>query len=179
MLSKTYLCGSLKVIMSLYTKLASILLSGSLLLSSHSVAAASLFPRGCEVTGFGFSKNFLIINEQGDQTFYLFQNHSTKPIELEHFETQPDVFMSPKLESKLGPSHWSAFASDVQNLYFQCFARDKNERVLINCSDVLDVCQYPRVKFALSNMGNYWVSTDKPQNQVIKDATTKGIFLHW
>ncbi|MDP3562055.1 MAG: enhanced entry protein EnhB [Legionellaceae bacterium] len=165
--------------MSFYRKLATVLISMSSIALTGPTHAANLFPRGCEVTGFGFSKNYLIVNEHGDQTFYLIQNHSDKQIEIEHYETQTDVFMSPKLESKLAPGHWSAFASDVANLYFQCIVQNGTERQVINCSDVLDVCQYPRVKFALSNMGNYWVSTDKPQAQVIKDATAKGIFLHW
>lgn len=163
--------------MSFYKKLATIVALSSCIASQASAATA--FPRGCEVAGFGFSKNYLILNEQGQQTLYLIQNRSNKQIEIEHYETQPDVFMSPKLESKLGPEQWSAFASDVSNMYFQCFAQNDKERIAINCNDVLDVCQYPRVKFALSNMGSYWVSTDKPQAQVIKDATAKGIFLHW
>ncbi|MDP3705792.1 MAG: enhanced entry protein EnhB [Legionellaceae bacterium] len=165
--------------MSFYKKLATVVTYVSLSLLLEPASAENVFPRGCEVVGFGFSKNFLILNEHGDQTLYLIQNHSQEQIELVHYETQKDVFMSPKLESKLAPGHWSAFASDVENLYFQCYVQNSDERGIVNCSEALDVCQYPRVKFALSNMGNYWVSTDKPQAQVIKDATAKGIFLHW
>lgn len=143
-----------------------------------SVAFSSAFPHGCEVTGYGFSENYLILNERGDQAFYMVQNRSGKPIELEHHETK-DVFMSPKLHSKLDPMQWSAFASDVENLYFKCYTQEGDNTAMVNCSDVLDVCQYPRVKFALSNMGNYWVSTNKNQGQVIKDAAAKGILLRW
>ncbi len=145
----------------------------------HAMAATSTFPRGCEVTGYGFNQNYVMLNEAGQQTFFLIQNRSDKVIELEHYETRTDVFMSPKLESKMSPGSWSAFASDVQNLYFKCYTYNGKERMLVNCRDALDVCQYPRVKFALSNMGNYWVSTDKNQAQVIKDAVTKGILLRW
>ncbi|OGV28928.1 MAG: enhanced entry protein EnhB [Legionellales bacterium RIFCSPHIGHO2_12_FULL_35_11] len=142
-------------------------------------ANASVFPKGCEVTGFGFSNDFLVLNETGNQSYFLIQNRSNKKIEFEHYDTTPDVFMSPKLESKLLPGNWSAFASDIDNTYFNCFTYENNERVTINCSEILDVCQYPRVKFALSNMGTYWVSTNKPQSQVIRDSIKKGIFLHW
>ena len=141
--------------------------------------STSHFPKGCEVTGFGYSQKFLILNETGDQSYYLIQNHSNKQIEMEHFEKEPDVFMSPKLQSKIGPSRWAAFASDVSNTYFSCFTYEGGEKVTIQCSDVLEVCQYPRVKFALSNMGNYWVSTNKYQSQVIKDSIKKGKFLRW
>ena len=142
------------------------------------IAFASTFPRGCEVTGFGYSDNYLILNERGAQAFYLVQNRSNKSIELEHYETK-DVFMSPKLHSKLEPLHWSAFASDIEGLHFKCLAQEGDNTAMVNCSDVLEVCQYPRVKFALSNMGNYWVSTNKDQGQVIKDAVAKGILLRW
>lgn len=165
--------------MTFYKNLTNIAICMLLNLVIGHANAAPLFPKGCEVTGFGFSKQFLIINEHGDQTLYLLQNRSDKQIELEHYETHPDVFMSPKLESKLAAGHWAAFASDVENMYFQCYIKNGENRELVNCSEALDVCQYPRVKFALSNMGNYWVSTDKPQAQVIKDATAKGIYLRW
>ena len=143
-----------------------------------STGFSATFPHGCEVKGFGFNDNYLILNDIGEQTLYLIQNRSDKQIELERYETQ-DVFMSPQLQSKLDPSNWAAFASDVTNFHFKCYTHENDNTAMINCADVLEVCQYPRVKFALSNMGNYWVSTNKPQDLVIKDATAKGIYLRW
>lgn len=141
-------------------------------------AMANDFPRGCEVNGFGYSDPYVILNETGNQTLYLIKNRSNSLIELERFETR-DVFMSPKLQTKMGGAQWAAFASDVSNMYFQCFYTLDDQRTPVNCSEVLDICKYPRAKFALSNMGSYWVSTDKPLTQVIKDATAKGIYLRW
>ncbi|KTD20277.1 Enhanced entry protein EnhB [Legionella lansingensis] len=145
------------------------------------VTAASVpspFPHGCEVSGFGFNDNHLIVNDNGQQSFYLIQNRSSQPIELQRIETR-DVFMSPSLTAKLEPLNWAAFASDIENLHFQCFVKENEAVKTIDCRDVLDVCQYPRVKFALSNMGNYWVSTNKPQKDVINEAIKKGIYLRW
>ena len=139
---------------------------------------ASNFPKGCEVSGFGFTNPYVIFNDTSNQTFYLIQNRSNNLIELERIETR-DVFMSPKLQTKIGAAQWAAFAADVSNINFQCFYTLDDNRTPVNCSEVLDICQYPRVKFALSNMGSYWVSTDKPLAQVIKDATAKGIYLKW
>ena len=141
--------------------------------------AETSFPRGCEVTGYGFSENDLVLNEKGQQAFYMLQNRSDKKVELEHFETQPDVFMSPKLEAKIDTQSWAAFASDIENLHFRCYTQENGDKMLVNCREAIDVCQYPRVKFALSNMGNYWISTNKPREQVIKDAVAKGILLRW
>ena len=144
----------------------------------HSMAAANTFPHGCEVTGFGFSQSYLVVNDSGAQAFYLIQNRSAAPVELQRYETR-EVFMSPPLSAKIAPSNWAAFASDVENLYFQCFASENDTTTKIDCRDVLDVCQYPRAKFALSNMGNYWVSTNKSQTQTINEAASKGIYLRW
>lgn len=150
----------------------------SLLCFVTTTANAAVFPRGCEVSDFGFQDSHLILNEHGNQALYLIQNHSDKAIDLEHVETK-DLFMSPKLHSKLDPLNWAAFASDTSNFHFKCFIQGEDITTTVNCADVLDVCQYPRVKFALSNMGTYWISTNKEQNQVIKDAAAKGIYLRW
>jgi len=134
-----------------------------------SASARAAFPRGCESSGFGFNDPYVIFNDTEQQTFFLIENHSTLPIQLERVETE-DTFMSPKLESKLNPARWSAFASDMSHVHFQCFTRTEG---------ALTICQYPRAKFALSNKGTYWVSTNKPQKKIIHDATAKGILLRW
>lgn len=162
--------------MSRYTKLTALL---AMSLCFTPAIAETTFPRGCEVTGYGFIENDLVLNEKGNQAFYLMQNHSNKKIELEHYETRADAFMSPKLETKFDTQSWAAFASDIQNMHFRCYTKENNDRMLVSCRDAIDICQYPRVKFALSNMGNYWISTNKPRDQVIKDAVAKGILLRW
>lgn len=136
------------------------------------------YPKGCEVKGFGYSDRYLIVNQTGNQTFYLIQNKSSATIELQRYETR-DVFMSPNLEGILKPSAWAGFASDIQDMHFQCVIRKGHDINPVPCQEVLDVCQYPRVKFALSNMGNYWVSLNKSQSRVIKEAIAKGLLLRW
>lgn len=133
------------------------------------------FPRGCEVSGFSFNRNHLILNDNGAQTLFMIQNTGQAAVSFEHVETREDVFMSPKLESNLSPQMWSAFSSDIANFYIKCSV-DNNP---VDCSTVLSVCQYPRAQFPLSNKGTYWISTNKDISQVIKEATTKGIFLKW
>lgn len=143
-----------------------------------SVHAQSSFPRGCEVSGFGYNSNFLILNESGEQSYYLIQNRSEAKIELERHETD-DVFMSPPLQATIEPMNWAAFASDVKNLNFKCYKHVDEDTSVVDCRDVLEVCQYPRVRFALSNMGNYWISSNKSQSAVIQDSVAKGIYLKW
>ena len=149
-----------------------------LTLSVSMKSAYCQFPRGCEVTGFSYIDNRLMLNETGNQTFYLIQNKSDATILLTRHETK-NVFMSPNLKKTLEPKRWAAFASDEQNMHFNCLEKQNDSLVSIDCRETLEVCQYPRVKFALSNMGNYWVAANMSKNQVMKEAIAKGILLHW
>ena len=164
--------------MNFFSKNMSLVFITFFMFFNANIASSSTFPRGCEVSGYGYQQNFLTLNEKGNPSLFLIENHSKDAIELELFETN-DELMSPKLHSKLDQGRWAAFASDVKSQHFKCFTQQGDTTNIINCSEVLDVCQYPRVKFALSNMGSYWVSTNKEQGQVIHDAAAKGIFLHW
>ncbi|KTD41407.1 hypothetical protein [Legionella parisiensis] len=162
--------------MSLFNQIKKSIIFSLILISS--VQAASIFPRGCEVTGFGYSQNYLILNETGNQAYYLIQNHSDSKIELERVNTE-EAFMSPPLHATLDSMSWGAFASDVKNLNFKCYKRVDENTTLVDCRNVLEVCQYPRVKFALSNMGNYWISFNKSQSAIIQESVAKGIYLKW
>src|SRR3990167_5390503 len=139
---------------------------GATCLLTLNTAYSEVFPRGCEVTGFAYEEGHLIINETGKQLFYLIKNHSALPIKLQRVETR-DVFMSPPLTAQLEPSNWAAFASDVADFHFECLNTGNDAVTTIDCREVLEICEYPRVKFALSNMGNYWVSVNKSQQQII------------
>lgn len=162
--------------MSLFHHLnRSIFLSAALINSVH---AASQFPRGCEVSGYGFNQSYLILNETGKQAYYLIQNHSDAKIEMEH-QSSNEAFMSPPLHATFDPMSWGAFASDMKNQDFKCYKHIGESTTAVDCRDVLDICQYPRVRFALSNMGNYWIAFNKPQAAVIQESVAKGIYLKW
>lgn len=147
-------------------------------MAMSSAHAESQFPRGCEVTGFGYNQNYLVLNETGNQSYYLIQNRSNSRVELEQLNTE-EGFMNPPLHATLDPMNWGAFASDIQNLNFKCYKQIGEHPETISCSEVLDVCQYPRVRFALSNMGNYWILFNKPQGEIIQESVAKGIYLKW
>lgn len=148
-----------------------------LFISTLSSQAAS-FPRGCESQNFKFESSDLIMNETGEQRLFLLFNHTNQPVELQRHETS-DTFMSPSLSVKLAPGSWAAFASDIPYLVFECHVTQNDNAKKAICADALDVCEYPRAKFALSNMGNYWLSANKSQHEIVQDAAAKGIYLHW
>lgn len=67
-----------------------------LVLTVYNVAFSTSLPKGCEHKGYEFNDPFLILNQTGEQTFYLIENISDNKIELQKHETD-DVFMSPPL----------------------------------------------------------------------------------
>ena len=141
-------------------------------------ASAGKFPRGCEVTGFAYNQNFLILSGISDQSYYLIQNKSNTKIELERHGSD-EIFMSPPLQASINSMNWSAFATDVKDINFKCYQHVSENTAIVNCQDVLEICQYPRAKFALSNMGTYWITSNKSQNAIIQESIAKGIYLKW
>ena len=172
----------LEVIMFLFKHIKNAIVLSVLLIKTANAVnppnPPSSFPRGCEVSGFGYNQNNLILNDNGMQAYYLIQNRSNDKIALER-RVNGEAFMSPPLMATLEPMNWAAFASDVKNLNFKCYKHEGEDAFIVDCREVLDVCQYPRVRFALSNMGNYWISTNKSQHDVIQDSVAKGIYLKW
>ena len=50
------------------------------------LAFGAKYPRGCEVKGFGYNENYLILNDLGKQTFYLLKNETDQTIKLKRHE---------------------------------------------------------------------------------------------
>jgi len=141
-------------------------------------AAATSFPKGCEASGFQYDGLELVLNEEGKQTLYFIKNNDRQGITLKYREDKA-VFMSAGWQTDVSPRRWAAFAADEKNMHFQCIARGRHQQEQVDCKQVLELCQYPRVKFAGSNMGNYWVSENKSLRQTMRAAIKKGILLRW
>lgn len=159
-------------------KILFFMMSGWIALSGL-VMADTLFPRGCQPIDFKFSAQEVVLNETGEQRIFLLYNHSPVSVELRRYP-ESSSFMSPSLSATLAPGMWGAFASDIAGLSFSCHVVQEGKAgEIVSCASALDICEYPRAKFALSNMGNYWVSANKSQHDIITDVANKGIYLRW
>jgi hypothetical protein len=154
-----------------FIKHMSIFLGLFIILSS---AYAKKFPRGCEEVGFHFENQEIILNENNQQNIYFIENNTKKTMHLKYDEKK-NVFMSVGWEAELNPKKWVVFASDQQAQHFQCFT--KKQQVM--CHQSLRVCSYPRVKFATSNQGSYWIAKNVSLYQGKRQAIRKGILLRW
>ncbi len=135
-------------------------------------------PRGCEAIGFEFKDNNIILNQLNEQSIYFIQNISQSIIYLLHQE-KTQVFMSLSWQAKLNKNLWATLALNEANMNFNCNKITKGQISIVNCTDVIRVCQYPRVKFTLSNQGTYWISKNKKLRQSMSKAIKKGILLSW
>lgn len=148
-----------------------------LLLSLDAAASDNMthsLPRGCESTGYVFNNNLLVLNQAGKQRLFLIQNSGDRTITIKHKTLKP-VFMGVGYNSSINIKKWSALATDEKDMHFICIDKVSNHN--IPCETILSVCQYPHVKFALSNRGIYWVSKNKTLYQSKRLARTKGIYL--
>lgn len=136
------------------------------------------FPKGCEVMGFQWDSPRLRLNQLGEQTIYFIQNISNKLITINHKSSQP-FFMDMGLHAALKKNKWLSLAVNEQEMKLSCSSVSANSEKVIPCEENIRICQYPRVKFALSNQGTYLIAKNASLRQAMRKAINKGILLKW
>ncbi len=116
--------------------------------------AALGLPRGCETIGYEFRDGALVLNQLGEQTIYFIQNIRQSNIHLKHGKSNNE-FMKLGWQAQLSHQRWAAIAVSEKDMDFKCEILNKGQANPINCQTAIRICQYPRVKFALSNQGTY------------------------
>ena len=87
--------------------------------------------------------------------------------------------MSLAWQARLNKNMWATIAISEENMNFNCNHISKGQIKLINCANAIRICQYPRVKFTLSNLGTYWIAKNKTLRNSMSKAIKKGILLSW
>jgi hypothetical protein len=142
---------------------------------------AAKFPRGCQAVGYEFHNGELILTpvrgEPGPlQTLYFMHNKSFSRVQLTAKKMLGQTF-SPAYPNVIDPDQWGAFAIDQEQLDFVCSNEYRRGR-LEDCERLLEICQYPRAKFAEHNMGTYWVSNSETLTDSVEQVTTDfGVWL--
>lgn len=187
---------------------ALMLLSAGLLYSTTSPAAGikgknRTFPYGCRILGYGYDNDLLVIKpvwsqtaQGGDakqpapststgstptpqqaaaqQTMYLIHNKSSQPLTLKAKKEAGEMY-KPDYENVIGPNQWAAFAMDQNQVILTC-AHGSNS---VNCSTIVEICQYNHAKFSDSTMGSYWVVKSDTLENAVYGAIHIGILLRW
>ena len=118
------------------------------------------FPHGCSPVGYQFDYYHVIFKPAAkfqSQTVYFIHNLSNKTVKLLQSRTGNDPYII-HINSSIMPNRWSVFATDEKATKFICAVADGkglHDRV-INCSKVLDICEFPMTRFGGNHRGNYW-----------------------
>src|SRR3990167_9658809 len=131
---------------------------------------AQKFPHGCRDLGYSFQNLMLLLkpvsDEENLQTIYFIHNKALDPIHIMS-NRNPKDYTSPAYENVIDTDQWAAFAMNRSALALQCRVSDANGE-LMNCKEVLELCQYNRAKFGTSTYGTYWVVQSANQEAAIK-----------
>ena len=137
------------------------------------------FPTGCRDMGFRFEHNQLVLHKIPDglvQTVYLMHNRAPFPVTL---KIDPPSRFYPDYEKTVKPDAWVAFARDLPEVIFNCQAKETHSDEVIDCSEVIEICNYNNAKFPDSNFGTYWITNSKNQSDTINSVIKKGVLLRW
>lgn len=161
-----------------------IIASLSVFISTNSLAAKRKFPHGCKPVGYQFTYGALelkpVSETQKIQTVYLIHNISHRVVELEAQKLAHHP-VSPGYVTELDGDLWTAFVQDEPIVKFTCkFVYGDDEKQTTACNEVLELCQYPRAKFAGHNGGSYWVKQQgESLKQAIDSVIENGVLLRW
>lgn len=108
------------------------------------------------------------------QTMFLIHNKSMQSLEIKSKKFEGQMY-KPDNDNVIGPNQWAAFAMDEPEVQFIC----SNNGKTINCSNVLEVCEYNHAKFSDSTMGTYWVVKSDTLENAVYGAIHIGILLRW
>ncbi|OGO94060.1 MAG: hypothetical protein A3F41_04725 [Coxiella sp. RIFCSPHIGHO2_12_FULL_44_14] len=119
------------------------------------------YPYDCTPEGFQFS-NFTVqlhpVAKYHPQTIYFFHNISDKTIHILQTNMGNDPYIM-NMRTTMKPKMWSVLATDEKNVSLICTM--PNEKLphdqVINCKDLLEICEFTHTKFGDNHRGNYWV----------------------
>lgn len=164
-------------------KVISVLLIGIFLTTSIAFSEQKQtrkFIPGCEEVGHDFDDGQLVLNpvkpEMEDQTIYFIQNISGSTLKLKSINNLNEYY--PIFETTVEHGNWAVFATDKKGMTFGCHSEYYGE-TKTDCLSAIEVCQFPRAKFAPHNQGNYWVTSNKAKYAARRDAIKAGILLRW
>jgi hypothetical protein len=128
-------------------------------------------PLGCQNVGYQFDLNIVKLmpyEVSAKQSMYFFYNKSNQSIRLYHMRYEDSV-QSTRLNNEIKPSEWGVLSTSEKQVKFLCAIQSKDNVYgsVVNCEEVIKVCEFPKVKYGLNNTGNYWLI----------DSTTRGSAL--
>lgn len=120
------------------------------------------FPPGCYPMGYKFKYYNLILKPTAryhPQTVYLIHNISNQSVKLFQARSGDDPYIMHN-NTTIGANTWSVLATDEKEIKYICAngGEDILKIKVVNCSKMLEICEFPRTRFGDNNRGNYWIA---------------------
>jgi len=104
---------------------------------------------------------------------YIFKNLSTKSIWLDHPVLHPSV--SAGWSSYLRMGHSSALSVNRKNFNLSCAVIQPGKLEYLDCAKVISICEPKDVNYKSSRKGTYWLSEDKPWDDLMAALAKRGV----
>jgi hypothetical protein len=137
------------------------------------------FPDGCNKIGYKFElKTLYVIPEHtgARQSLYMIFNSSHDPITLYQLKKDNNT-RNMYMNHKIAPQRWGVLATSELDLKFTCTkpSRDSRYGEIVDCAEVLQLCEFDKVRFGLNNRGNYWLTDSFTRNAGVRAIVHYGI----
>lgn len=137
------------------------------------------FPLGC--TAVGYQQNLKVLTllpgkEGALQSMYFIYNKLPETISLYQMHDKESLY-SYWLNHSIRGSSWAVLATGEKEVKFICTLGDgkKSYGRILDCADVIKVCEYVNVKFGLNNKGNFWIVDSNTRNGAVSQVVHYGI----
>jgi len=139
------------------------------------------FPVYCKQMGYKFDLYNVVFSpstKQYSQTIYFIHNISKREVRLLQSRDGNDPFIM-HINGQVAPNRWSVFAVSGGQVKYICTnysKRTKKHRV-VNCQEVLDICEFPRARFGTNHRGTYWLTFNQSRKSAVNVARYHGVLL--
>lgn len=149
--------------------------------NSYSKEKFLRYPVGCTVGGFKFDYYNVIFKPTAlyhPQTIYFVHNLSSQTVHMLYTDAGNRPYTAPSINGSINPKLWSVLALD-EKTKFICTNYDKSKGMhnVIDCSKVLEICEFQRTRFGPNTHGNYWVSQHNTIMGSVSAVRWHGILL--
>jgi len=165
-------------------KIIQLALTLSLIAITANATAASKeqrFPHECTAQGYQltpYSVTFTPTAKYHPQALYFVKNISNKNVNLLQTRTGDEDYVN-YLQNTIKPNLWSSLALDEPETTFICTTTNNRtgKPFAIDCSKVLDICEFTRVRFGENHRGNYWISHNKSMRATFNSTKWHGVLM--
>lgn len=136
-------------------------------------------PIGCRDVGYEKSLKVLTLypgKEGALQTMYFFYNKLPETLSLYQMRDK-DSELSTRYNHSIRANSWAVLATGEPMVKYICSLGDGKNGYgkIVDCADVIKVCEYVNVKFGLNNKGNFWIVDSNTRNGAVSEVVHYGI----